>query len=98
MATFTKNELNRTSFANLNPKLNSVSQPLYIRAFESVLFYVKNMLDFMKFLYFVIVIAMVVGVLFEIKCIYHIDIFQNVDTPFDTYFYSAKESMPTALQ
>lgn len=98
MATFTKNELNRTTFANLNPQLNSTSQPLYTRVFEWVLFYVKNVLNFMKFLYFIIVIAMVIGVLFEIKCIYHIDIFQNIDTPFDTYFYAAKGSMPTALQ
>ncbi len=98
MAVFTKSDSRKIPYVGLNPKLQHVQKPIWIRSFESLIAFTRNVVDFMKFLYFMIIVAMVIGVLFEIKCIYHIDVFPNLDTPLDTYFYAAKGSMPSELQ
>jgi hypothetical protein len=52
----------------------------------------------MKYMYFVVLLVMILGVLFEIKCIYNIDVFRNVDTPFDTYYNEAKGNLTADLR
>ncbi len=98
MNTFTKNEGNTISFNQYSSVFKNEKQSVGVKLAKKVGTFVKDTVFFMKYMYFVVLLVMILGVLFEIKCIYNIDVFRNVDTPFDTYYNEAKGNLTADLR
>jgi hypothetical protein len=98
MNTFTKNEVNTISFNEYSSVFKSERQPVGVRLAKKVGSFLKDSIFFMKYMYFVVLLVMILGVLFEIKCIYNIDVFRDIDTPFDTYYNEAKGNLTADLR
>jgi len=93
MKTLANNEAHFLTIEEYHNAFKNQQVPFYYRAALKVNTFFTETVFLMKFVYFVILVVMILGVLFEIKCIYHIDLFRGVDTPFDTYFNEAKNNV-----
>jgi|DEB19_MinimDraft_2_1074335.scaffolds.fasta_scaffold23070_1 hypothetical protein len=98
MKTLTNNEAHFLTIAEYNGAFKNEQVPFMTRIALNINTFFTETIFLMKFLYFVILAVMILAVLFEIKCIYHIDFFRGVDTPFDTYFYEAKNNVTGGLR
>ncbi len=98
MNTFTKNEGHTISFNEYSSVFKNEKLPFGIRLAKKAGSFFKDTVFFMKYMYFVVLLVMILGVLFEIKCIYNIDVFRNIDTPFDTYYNEAKGNLTADLR
>lgn len=98
MKILSKNEAHFLTIEEYNSAFKNEKVPLITRIFLNLNTFFTETIFLMKFMYFVILTIMILEVLFEIKCIYHIDIFRGVDTPFDTYFYAAKNNVSGELR
>jgi hypothetical protein len=51
----------------------------------------QEIINFLKYLYIVFILALIVIVAIELKHIYQIDLFPFVDTPVDNIYYEIKD-------
>jgi hypothetical protein len=51
----------------------------------------QEIVNFLKYLYIVFILALIVIVAIELKHIYQIDLFPLVDTPIDNIYYEIKD-------
>jgi hypothetical protein len=51
----------------------------------------QEIVNFLKYLYIVFILALIVIVAIELKHIYQIDLFPFVDTPVDNIYYEIKD-------
>jgi hypothetical protein len=51
----------------------------------------QEIINFLKYLYIVFILALIVIVAIELKHIYQIDLFPLVDTPIDNIYYEIKD-------
>jgi len=98
MNTFTKLEGQSVLFNKYNLVFKNEKQSIGVRVAKKAGSFLKDSIFFMKYMYFVVLLVMLLGVLFEIKCIYKIDLFRDIDTPFDTYYNEAKGNLTTDLR
>lgn len=89
MKTLANHEAQHLTIEQYKNAFKNEQVPFLYRTVLNVNKFFTETVFLMKFLYFVVLVVMILGVLFELKCIYHIDIFRNIDTPFDTYFFNA---------
>lgn len=52
-----------------------------------------HVLDFAKFLYAVLVLALLLVAVIELKHMFNVDIFPGVDTPFDNVYFAGKDQL-----
>lgn len=98
MKTHTNNDTHFLTIEEYHNAFKNEQVPFLYRTALKINTFFKETIFLMKFLYFVVLVMMILGVLFELKCIYHIDIFRNINTPFDTYFYAAKDNVTGELR
>ncbi|MFA9214378.1 MAG: hypothetical protein ACEQSR_11115 [Candidatus Methylacidiphilales bacterium] len=98
MNTSTKLEGQTISFNEYNSVFKNEKESTSVRLTKKVGSFLKDTVFFMKYMYFVVLLVMVLGVLFEIKCIYNIDVFRDINTPFDTYYNEAKGNLTADLR
>ncbi|MCF8429822.1 MAG: hypothetical protein K9G64_06790 [Bacteroidia bacterium] len=98
MKTLANNEAHILTIEEYNGAFKNEQVPFINRIAFNINTFFAETIFLMKFLYFVILVIMILGVLFEIKCIYHIDFFRGIDTPFDTYFNAAKNNVTGELR
>jgi hypothetical protein len=88
MKTLTQHEAQHLTIEEYKDTFKNEQVPFLYRTALNVNRFFNETIFLMKFLYFVVLVIMILGVLFELKCIYHIDIFRNIDTPFDNYYFN----------
>jgi hypothetical protein len=98
MKTLANHEAQHLTIAEYKNAFKNVQNPTAINTNNKVYTFFKETVFFMKYMYFVVLLIMILGVLFEIKCIYNIDVFRNVNTPLDTYYYEAKANLTNDLR
>jgi hypothetical protein len=98
MNTITKNEAHTISFNEYSSAFKNEKKSFSTIVLGKVTKFFTDTVFFMKYMYFVVLLVMILGVLFELKCIYNIDVFRNVDTPFDTYYNEAKGNLTADLR
>lgn len=98
MNTFTKLEGQTVSFNQYTSVFKNEKESTGILLTKKVSSFLKDTVFFMKYMYFVVLLVMILGVLFEIKCIYNIDVFRDINTPFDTYYNEAKGNLTSDLR
>jgi len=52
---------------------------------------VREIISFLKYLYIVFIIVLVLIATIELKRLYQIDVFPGVDTPIDNMYYEVKD-------
>ena len=50
----------------------------------------RQVLDFMKFLYLVFILVLILCALVELKNMFNVDIFPGIDTPVDNLYFAGK--------
>ena len=98
MNTFTKSEGQTVSFNQYTSVFKNEKESTGILLTKKISSFLKDTVFFMKYMYFVVLLVMILGVLFEIKCIYNIDVFRDINTPFDTYYNEAKGNLTPDLR
>ncbi len=97
MKTFTNHEAQHLTIAEYKNAFKNEQTPA-INTGNRIHTFFKETVFFMKYMYFVVLLVMILGVLFELKCIYNVDVFRNINTPFDTYFNEAKSNLTSDLR
>jgi hypothetical protein len=98
MKTLANNEAHFLTIEEYNGAFKIEQVPFLYRAAIKINTFFEETIFLMKFMYFIVLVVLILGVLFEINCIYHINFFRGVDTPFDTYFYEAKNNVTGDLR
>lgn len=52
-----------------------------------------QLVDFLKYIYLMAVLALTIVIIIEVKHIFNIDLFQGMDTPFDNVYYAFTDGM-----
>jgi hypothetical protein len=60
--------------------------------------FIKELIDFAKYLYIVSILVLLLAAILEIKNIYQIDLIPGIDTPFDNIYFTGKEHIENSTK